>query len=96
MNPPVVVDWDGTATEVDGLHMVLLEFGDESVYDEHEARLGREFTLHEVIAGEFRTVSTPLRDVAEWVREHARAAPRVRRFCAEARVRWSSRADSTS
>jgi len=68
----VVVDWDGTVTEVDGLHLVLLEFGDGAVYEEHEARLGRELTLHEVIAGEFRTVRAPLREVAAWLREHAR------------------------
>ena len=68
----IVVDWDGTATEVDGLHMVLLEFGDEAVYEEHETRLGRDLTLHEVIAGEFRTVTAPLPEVAGWLREHVR------------------------
>ena len=36
----LVLDWDGTVTEVDSLHLVLLEFGDEGVYDEAEARLG--------------------------------------------------------
>ena len=68
----VVLDWDGTVTEVDSLHLVLLEFGDHAVYEEHEARLGRELTLHEVIAGEFRTVRAPLEEVAVWVREHVR------------------------
>jgi 2-hydroxy-3-keto-5-methylthiopentenyl-1-phosphate phosphatase len=68
----VVVDWDGTVTEVDGLHLVLIEFGDEEIYAEHEARLGCELTLHEVIAGEFRSVRAPLDDVAGWVRAHAR------------------------
>jgi 2-hydroxy-3-keto-5-methylthiopentenyl-1-phosphate phosphatase len=68
----VVLDWDGTVTEVDGLHLVLLEFGDEAVYEAHEARLGRELTLHEVIAGEFRSVHAPLPEVAAWMREHAR------------------------
>jgi 2-hydroxy-3-keto-5-methylthiopentenyl-1-phosphate phosphatase len=68
----VVVDWDGTATEVDGLHLVLLEFGDDEIYDEHEARLGRELTLHEVIAGEFSSVRAPLAEVVAWVRGHAR------------------------
>ncbi len=28
----LVVDWDGTVTEVDGLHLVLSEFGDVDVY----------------------------------------------------------------
>ncbi len=71
----VVLDWDGTVTEVDGLHLVLLEFGDQGTYAEHEARLGRELTLHEVIAGEFRTVHAPLPEVAGWLREHARLRP---------------------
>lgn len=67
-----LVDWDGTATEVDGLHLVLVEFGDVQLYEAHEARLGRELTLHEVIAGEFRTVRAPLAEVVNWVRAHAR------------------------
>ena len=67
---PLVVDWDGTVTETDGLHLVLFEFGDRATYEEHEARLGRELTLHEVIAGEFRTVRAPLAEVAHWVRKN--------------------------
>jgi 2-hydroxy-3-keto-5-methylthiopentenyl-1-phosphate phosphatase len=66
----VVVDWDGTVTETDALHLVLLEFGDRGVYEEYEARLGSDLTLHEVIAGEFRTVGAPLDEVAAWVREN--------------------------
>jgi 2-hydroxy-3-keto-5-methylthiopentenyl-1-phosphate phosphatase len=68
----VVLDWDGTVTEIDGLHLVLLEFGDEHVYEAHEAKLGRQLTLHEVIAGEFRTVRAPVPEVAAWLVEHAR------------------------
>jgi 2-hydroxy-3-keto-5-methylthiopentenyl-1-phosphate phosphatase len=67
----MVVDWDGTVTETDGLHLVLLEFGDRDVYEEYEERLGRDLTLHDVIAGEFRTVRAPLDEVAAWVRENA-------------------------
>src|SRR5262245_11158493 len=40
--PRVVVDFDGTITEIDGLHLVLLEFGDKDVYEGHESRLGRD------------------------------------------------------
>jgi 2-hydroxy-3-keto-5-methylthiopentenyl-1-phosphate phosphatase len=65
----LVLDWDGTVTDGDGLHLVLLEFGDHEIYEAHEARLGRELTLHEVIAGEFRTVRAPLAEVVAWVRE---------------------------
>jgi len=68
----LVVDWDGTVTEIDGLHLVLLEFGDRGVYEDHEARLGRDLTLHEVIAGEFLTVKAPLEEVVAWVRENVR------------------------
>jgi HAD superfamily phosphoserine phosphatase-like hydrolase len=68
----VVVDWDGTVTEVDGLHLVLLEFGDERIYDEAETRLGRDLTLHEVIAYEFRSVRAPLDEVVSWIRENVR------------------------
>jgi HAD superfamily phosphoserine phosphatase-like hydrolase len=68
----VVVDWDGTVTEVDGLHLVLVEFGDERIYDEAETRLGRDLTLHEVIAYEFRSVRAPLDEVVSWVRDNVR------------------------
>ncbi len=68
----LVLDWDGTVTEVDGLHLVLLEFGDAEIYDEHESRLGRDLTLQEVISGEFRSVRAPLPVVVEWVRDNAR------------------------
>jgi 2-hydroxy-3-keto-5-methylthiopentenyl-1-phosphate phosphatase len=67
----VVVDWDGTVTQIDGLHLVLLEFGDEEIYEAHEARLGHDLTLHEVIAGEFSSVRAPLREVVAWMRENA-------------------------
>jgi len=68
----VVVDWDGTVTEVDGLHLVLGEFGDETIYDAAENRLGQELTLHEVIALEFESVKAPLVDVVAWVRANVR------------------------
>ena len=68
----IVVDWDGTATEVDGLHLVLLEFGDAGIFDAAEAKLGQELTLHEVIAFEFESIRAPLEDVVEWVRENVR------------------------
>ena len=72
MSARLVVDWDGTVTEVDGLHLVLLEFGDVGVYDEAERRLGHDLTLHEVIAWEFESVRAPLAEVVAWVRENVR------------------------
>jgi 2-hydroxy-3-keto-5-methylthiopentenyl-1-phosphate phosphatase len=63
----LVLDWDGTVTEVDSLHLVLEQFGDPDVYRESEEALGRRLTLHEVIAGEFATVTAPVDDVVEWL-----------------------------
>jgi 2-hydroxy-3-keto-5-methylthiopentenyl-1-phosphate phosphatase len=71
----VVVDWDGTVTEVDGLHLVLEEFGGRGIYHEAEERLGRALSLHEVIALEFETVRAPLEEVAGWVRENVDLRP---------------------
>jgi len=67
----VVLDWDGTVTAIDALHVVLEEFGDQEAYEAHEARLGRDMTLHEVIAGEFRSVQAPVDEVADWLCENA-------------------------
>jgi 2-hydroxy-3-keto-5-methylthiopentenyl-1-phosphate phosphatase len=71
----LVVDWDGTVTETDGLHLVLLEFGDERIYDAAENRLGRDLTLHDVIALEFESVRAPLAEVVEWMLENVRIRP---------------------
>jgi 2-hydroxy-3-keto-5-methylthiopentenyl-1-phosphate phosphatase len=71
----VVVDWDGTVTEVDGLHLVLEEFGDAEIYDAAENRLGRDLTLHDVIALEFESVRTPLPEVVAWVQANVRLRP---------------------
>jgi 2-hydroxy-3-keto-5-methylthiopentenyl-1-phosphate phosphatase len=84
---PVVVDWDGTVTQIDGLHLVLLEFGDEEIYEQHEARLGRDLTLHEVIAGEFTSVRAPLEQVAAWMRENAGLRPGFVEFARRRRPR---------
>lgn len=65
-------------TEVDSLHMVLLEFGDVGVYERAEDDLGREMTLHEVIGLEFSTVRAPLEEVAAWLVENVRVRPGFR------------------
>ena len=66
----LVLDWDGTVTVEDGLVLVLREFGDERLLAELEPRVGVDLTLHEEIALEFASVSAPLAEVVEWVREH--------------------------
>ena len=75
MSERVVVDWDGTVTEVDGLHLVLEEFGDAEIYDAAEGRLGRDATLHEVIALEFESIRAPLPEVVSWVRANVSIRP---------------------
>ena len=71
----LVLDWDGTVTEVDTLHLVLLEFGDREIYHRVEDELGKTMTLNEVIAAEFETVTAPLEDVVDWLLENARIRP---------------------
>jgi 2-hydroxy-3-keto-5-methylthiopentenyl-1-phosphate phosphatase len=62
-------------TEVDSLHMVLLEFGDVAAYLQAQDDLGRKLTLHEVIAHEFSTVRAPLPEVVAWLVESVRVRP---------------------
>jgi len=64
---PLVLDWDGTVTEVDSLHMVLERFGDPDVYRAAEERLQRGLTLREVIGLELGTVTAPLDEVVDWL-----------------------------
>jgi 2-hydroxy-3-keto-5-methylthiopentenyl-1-phosphate phosphatase len=71
----LVLDWDGTVTEVDSLHMIIEEFGDPKVFVEAEEVLGRALSLHEVIAVEMGTVSLPLPEAVEWVLEHVTVRP---------------------
>jgi 2-hydroxy-3-keto-5-methylthiopentenyl-1-phosphate phosphatase len=81
----LVLDFDGTVTERDTLHLVLSEFGDREVYARAEAELdaGR-MTLNDVISAEFATVTTSLDEVVAHVVEHARVRPG---FAALARAR---------
>jgi 2-hydroxy-3-keto-5-methylthiopentenyl-1-phosphate phosphatase len=71
----LVLDWDGTCTQVDGLHMLLEEFGDRAVYEHMEGVLGDGLTLHEVIAAEIATITLPLDFAVSWVREHVTMRP---------------------
>ncbi len=81
----LVLDFDGTVTERDTLHLVLSEFGDTEVYARAEAELdaGR-MTLNDVISAEFATVTAPLDEVVAYVVEYARVRPG---FAALARAR---------
>lgn len=81
----VVVDWDGTATEVDSLQLVLAEFGDERASSRCRTAIGRPLALHEAIALEVGTVRAPLPEVVAWVREHVRLRKGFREFVREHR-----------
>jgi 2-hydroxy-3-keto-5-methylthiopentenyl-1-phosphate phosphatase len=71
----LVVDWDGTVTEVDSLHMLLERFGDLAVYQAAEAELGHRLSLSEVIAVEMRTVRAPIEEVVGWLVDTVRVRP---------------------
>ena len=69
---PLVLDWDGTATERDTLHMAIERFGDLRVFVELEEELDRTLTLEEVIATEMATITAPFDEVLAWLLEHVR------------------------
>jgi len=72
LRPVLVLDWDGTVTEIDTLHMVNERFGDPELFGALEDELGRRLTLDEVIAREIATVTAPLAEVVEYLRAEVR------------------------
>jgi 2-hydroxy-3-keto-5-methylthiopentenyl-1-phosphate phosphatase len=68
----LVIDWDGTVTETDTLHLVIERFGDLRVFHALEAEIGRRLTLREVIACEMETITAPLEEVVGWLLERVR------------------------
>jgi 2-hydroxy-3-keto-5-methylthiopentenyl-1-phosphate phosphatase len=71
----LVLDWDGTATERDTLHMAITRFGDREVFDALEAEVGERMTLDDVIAAEMATIRAPLDEVVAWLVERVRMRP---------------------
>ncbi len=71
----LVVDWDGTVTERDTLHMVIERFGDMDVFRALEADIDRGRPLNEVIAVEMATVTAPLGEVTDWLLAHVVVRP---------------------
>ena len=75
----VVLDWDGTVTETDSLHMVLDEFGDREVFQRVEGGLaGGSISFREVMEVEFATVTAPLADVVAFLVENVHVRPGFR------------------
>jgi 2-hydroxy-3-keto-5-methylthiopentenyl-1-phosphate phosphatase len=68
----LVLDWDGTVTEIDTLHMAIERFGDRTIYEATEGALGHRMTLDEVIAAEIATIGAPLEEVVAFLLEHVR------------------------
>lgn len=68
----LVLDWDGTVTERDTLHLVIERFGDVDVFRALEEEIGRRLTLREVIACEMETITAPLPEVVGWLLETVR------------------------
>jgi HAD superfamily phosphoserine phosphatase-like hydrolase len=79
----LVLDWDGTVTERDGLHMAIERFGDLGVFDALEDELGTTLTLDEVIAAEMATIRAPFEEVRDWLVEHVRVRAGFRELVAE-------------
>ncbi len=79
----LVLDWDGTVTERDTLHMAIEEFGDPEVFQALERQIGRELTLNEVIEVEMGTITAPFDDVLEWLLETVTIRPGFAELVAE-------------
>jgi 2-hydroxy-3-keto-5-methylthiopentenyl-1-phosphate phosphatase len=79
----LVLDWDGTVTERDTLHMAIERFGDLEVFHALEQQIGRELTLNEVIEVEMGTICAPFDDVLEWLLETVTIRPGFAELVAE-------------
>jgi len=65
--------------------MIIEEFGDPAIFEVTEGAFGRTMSLHEAIAVEMATVSLPLDDAVDWVREHVTVRPGFRDFAEQHR-----------
>jgi 2-hydroxy-3-keto-5-methylthiopentenyl-1-phosphate phosphatase len=75
----LVLDFDGTITEIDLLDEMARRFGDQSVFTEvEEALLAERITLQECITREFEPVTLPLPEMVAWVLENLRIRPGLR------------------
>jgi 2-hydroxy-3-keto-5-methylthiopentenyl-1-phosphate phosphatase len=88
----LVLDFDGTITEIDLLDEVARRFGDPAVYQEVEDQLlAGEITLRECIEREFEPVQAPVDEVVGWALEEVRIRPGLGELVDLARARgWSA------
>ncbi len=84
----LVLDYDGTITELDTLDAIARLFGDAAVYAEVDRGLdeGR-LTLREVITREFEPVTRTLAEVRDWVLANVRIRPGLRELVERAHAR---------
>jgi 2-hydroxy-3-keto-5-methylthiopentenyl-1-phosphate phosphatase len=76
LTPRLVLDWDGTCTETDALHIVLEHFGDSDVYARVEGQLQRgEISYRDLMEVEFSTVHSPVSEVAAFLAREVRLRP---------------------
>jgi 2-hydroxy-3-keto-5-methylthiopentenyl-1-phosphate phosphatase len=72
----VVLDWDGTVTVEDTLHLLLLEFGDRELYERVERELHEDrMSYRELMETEMRTIRVPLEAAREFLLERAEIRP---------------------
>jgi 2-hydroxy-3-keto-5-methylthiopentenyl-1-phosphate phosphatase len=84
----LVLDFDGTITEIDLLDEISQRFGDPNVFRELDEHLDSgSLTLQEVITREFAPVRAPLGEVVAWVLDHARVRRGLPELVALARAR---------
>lgn len=76
-DPKLVLDWDGTCTEIDTLWLVLERFGDYDVFKRAGEQLMRgEIGYRELMELEFSTVKgAQLDEVTGWLTDAARMRP---------------------
>jgi 2-hydroxy-3-keto-5-methylthiopentenyl-1-phosphate phosphatase len=89
----IVLDFDGTITEVDLLQDVAAHFGDPTVVDQVDRALdeGR-MTLQEEVTREYEPVTASLEDVIEWVLDRVRIRDGLPELVALARAHgWGVR-----
>ena len=79
----LVLDWDGTVTERDTLHMVIERYGDLAVFDALEEEVGGRMTLDQVIGLEMATITAPFEEVVDWMLAEVRVRPGFRELVEE-------------
>jgi 2-hydroxy-3-keto-5-methylthiopentenyl-1-phosphate phosphatase len=69
----LVLDWDGTCTEVDSLYTVLERFGDRELVERAERELlAGEISYRDLMEAEFATVTAPLDEVVAFLVDEVR------------------------